>query len=250
MKLARNSNRESQRFRLVVFVIGCFLVSMTFIVVSQPQSLPFPILGLKPRVHVAPSTPKTEQTIHSQQPGGVSGQDNATEQSKQEIERDIESQEKSMKADDPRAHQDEAGGEINLMMTTKDTATNSAQKETLPGTTDKLESDNGMQERNTKTDESNSDGGELRRKFTLPTISNYTINDSFQVENASNAEQLGSENKTKGGSTACDPNSGNCEKNREARPQEDTNPAIAHPTQEDNTSNSTQLGTLAIIEIC
>lgn len=99
-----------------------------------------------------------------------------------------------------------------------------------------------MQERNTKTDEPNSDGGELRRKFTLPTISNYTINDSFQVENASNAEQLGSENETKGGSTACDPNSGNCEKNREARPQEDTNPAIAHQTQEDNTSNSRQLG--------
>lgn len=53
------------------------------------------------------------------------------------------------------------------------------------------ESNNGMQERNTRTDESNSNGGELHRKFTLPTISNYTINDSLQVENASNAEQLG-----------------------------------------------------------
>ncbi|XP_010916269.1 alpha-1,3-arabinosyltransferase XAT3 isoform X2 [Elaeis guineensis] len=127
MKLARNSNRESHRFRLVVFVIGCFLVSMTFIVVSQPQSIPFPILGLKPRVHVAPSTPKAEQTTHSQQPGGVSGQNNATEQSKQEIGRDNETQERSMKADDPRTHQDEVGGEIN-----------SAQKETFPSTTDKL----------------------------------------------------------------------------------------------------------------
>ncbi|XP_008775964.2 alpha-1,3-arabinosyltransferase XAT3-like isoform X2 [Phoenix dactylifera] len=125
-KLVRNSNRESQRFRIVVFVIGCFLVSMTFIVVSQPQSIPFPILGSKPSVHVAPSTPKAEDTGHSQRLGEISGQDNATEHSKQEMESNNEIQEKIIEGDDLRAHQDEVGGEIN-----------SAQKETLR-TTDKL----------------------------------------------------------------------------------------------------------------
>ncbi|XP_008775958.2 alpha-1,3-arabinosyltransferase XAT2-like isoform X1 [Phoenix dactylifera] len=225
-KLVRNSNRESQRFRIVVFVIGCFLVSMTFIVVSQPQSIPFPILGSKPSVHVAPSTPKAEDTGHSQRLGEISGQDNATEHSKQEMESNNEIQEKIIEGDDLRAHQDEVGGEIN-----------SAQKETLR-TTDKLESNNSMQEISTKSDESNSHGGELHRKFTLPTISNYTINDSLQVENASNAEQLGKENET----TTCDPNSGECDKDGEAGPQGDPNPAIADPTQEQNTSNSKQLG--------
>lgn len=60
----------------------------------------------------------------------------------------------------------------------------------------------------------------------------------------------GSENETKGRSTTCDLNSGNCEKNREARPQEDPNPAIADPTREEKASNSKQLGTLVLIDIC
>lgn len=44
------------------------------------------------------------------------------------------------------------------------------------------DSDIDMEERSTKGDESNSHGGELLRKFELPTIANNTINGSIQVE--------------------------------------------------------------------
>ncbi|RZR78365.1 hypothetical protein BHM03_00003664 [Ensete ventricosum] len=45
-KMFRNAG-QSQRFRFVVLVVGCFLVSMTFIVVSRP--LVFPSLGSRLR---------------------------------------------------------------------------------------------------------------------------------------------------------------------------------------------------------
>ncbi|XP_026665036.2 alpha-1,3-arabinosyltransferase XAT3-like isoform X2 [Phoenix dactylifera] len=210
MKLARNFNRESRTFVLGVFVIGCFLLSITFIVVSQPQAIPFTSAGWKPSVQGAPSTPKAKDTIHSQQLGEVSGQEKATEQSELEMERDNETQEKSVEGEVLKAHQDEMDGELSLAMTLDNVTVDSVQKET-PSTTDKLDSGIDMQERSTKSDESKPQGG--------------------------------SKNETKDGSTTCDdPNSGQCEKNGEARPQENSNPAIVDPTQQQNRRNSKQLG--------
>ncbi|RWW04702.1 hypothetical protein GW17_00032058 [Ensete ventricosum] len=47
MKLFRNAG-QSQRFRFVVLVVGCFLVSMTFVVVSRPLTF-FPSLSSRLR---------------------------------------------------------------------------------------------------------------------------------------------------------------------------------------------------------
>nr|XP_019707325.1 alpha-1,3-arabinosyltransferase XAT3-like [Elaeis guineensis] len=204
MKLVRNINRESKKFILGVFVIGCFLISMTFFVLSQPQAIAVPFL------HLAPSTPKATDTIHSQQPGEVSGQDNETEQSKLEIKRKLETQENSIESDDLKAHQDEMDDEHSLIMTLDNTTVDSVQRETLSAS-DELDSDINMQERSTKSDESNSYGG--------------------------------SKNEIKDKSTTCDdPNSGQCEKHGEARPQENSNPDNVDPTQEENKRSSKQFG--------
>lgn len=40
-KLMRNLRQESRRFRLLVFVIGFFLVTLTFIVVTKPDAILF-----------------------------------------------------------------------------------------------------------------------------------------------------------------------------------------------------------------
>ncbi|KAG1330589.1 alpha-1,3-arabinosyltransferase XAT3-like [Cocos nucifera] len=217
MKLVGNFNPESKKFILGVLVIGCFLVSATFMVLSQARAIPLPILGLKPSVHVAPRTPKAiDTTTHSQQLGEVSGQDNETEKSKLEMERKIETQEKIIESDDLKAHQDEMDVEHRLIMALDDPTVDSVQKETLSAA-DKLDSDINMQMRSTRSDESNSHGANL--------------------------DVTGSKIETRDGSTTCDdPNSGQCEKNGEARPQKNSNPANVDPTKEENKRSSKQFG--------
>jgi hypothetical protein len=40
-KLVRGARQESRRFRLLVIVVGFFLVSLTFVVVSKPEAILF-----------------------------------------------------------------------------------------------------------------------------------------------------------------------------------------------------------------
>ncbi|KAJ3694364.1 hypothetical protein LUZ60_009844 [Juncus effusus] len=57
-KLVRNVRYESQRFRVILIVIGCFLISLTFILSSKPDedSVGHPSLDLS--INEAPSTPR------------------------------------------------------------------------------------------------------------------------------------------------------------------------------------------------
>jgi hypothetical protein len=55
-KLVRGARQESRRFRLLVIVVGFFLVSLTFVVVSKPDAIlfgrkpPIPLLYLASRL--------------------------------------------------------------------------------------------------------------------------------------------------------------------------------------------------------
>jgi hypothetical protein len=40
-KLVRGLRQESRRFRLLVIVVGFFLVSLTFVVISKPDAILF-----------------------------------------------------------------------------------------------------------------------------------------------------------------------------------------------------------------
>jgi hypothetical protein len=47
-KLARGARQESRRFRLLVIVVGFFLVTLTFVVVSKPDAILFGLNGKLP----------------------------------------------------------------------------------------------------------------------------------------------------------------------------------------------------------
>ncbi|WOK97771.1 hypothetical protein Cni_G06479 [Canna indica] len=134
MKLFRNAS-QSHRFPFMVLVIGCFLVSTTFILISRP--LAFPSFGSK------------------------------------------------LSSDHPQ--NSEKNKEDNLQGKKNYTVTDTI-KEDKTEIDEVMETTVEIEDETTKKDD-NSDQDEPHNRMTLPTFSNYPINDNLQVENKSNPEQ-------------------------------------------------------------
>jgi hypothetical protein len=63
-KLVRSLRQESRRLRLLVLVIGFFLVTLTFVVISKPDALLFNLNG-RLSVDHAPRSLLIRQRIHA-----------------------------------------------------------------------------------------------------------------------------------------------------------------------------------------
>lgn len=68
-KLVRGVRQESRRFRLLVIVVGFFLVSLTFVFVSKPDAILFSLNGKLP-VEQAPTSILIQQKVN--EPSGES----------------------------------------------------------------------------------------------------------------------------------------------------------------------------------
>jgi len=177
-KQVRSARQESRRFRLLVILVGFFLVSLTFVVVSKPDAILFGLNGKLP-AHEAPIL--IQQPV-DKAPVVVSQQKTSTD----------------ALAGDPKVVDDEAdvkpkgirGGEEenNSVLSEPDPA--SGMVEPAPN-------------KDANGDKSNLEmlGGERRKdeekRVTLPTVSNYTIHDPEDTENAKpqgagNVQQQGS----------------------------------------------------------
>jgi len=67
---------ESQRFRLLSIVVGCFLISVTFLLSSRPETAAFDTLSPKPWLEEARSTPTTAiKTVRSSPSPKLGGRD-------------------------------------------------------------------------------------------------------------------------------------------------------------------------------
>ncbi|XP_074559617.1 alpha-1,3-arabinosyltransferase XAT3-like [Curcuma longa] len=162
LKMFRNTN-QTQRFRFVVLVIGCLVVSMTFIMISKP--LAFPSFGSKFR-RSGPSDAEGEKPAPS------------------------------LRDDDQSSKESEKYQEENDLQGKKVDSVTDPIKDEKPETDEAFESTSETEEEGTKNG-GNSDQDEAHSRMTLPTISNYTINDLAQVENkTSTLEQPAQEIRT------------------------------------------------------
>lgn len=173
-KLVRGARQESRRFRLLVIVVGFFLVSLTFVVLSKPDGTLFGMNGKLPaddaptpiviqqKVDKPPVVParKTSADALGADPKVV---DDEADVKPKEIRGGEEEDSKVLSEPDPASGMTEHEQAPN-----KDGSGHKSDEEALLGG-----------ERR----------GEEKHRVTLPTVSNYTIHD---VEDTENAKQEGS----------------------------------------------------------
>ncbi|KAF6991351.1 hypothetical protein CFC21_008444 [Triticum aestivum] len=158
-KLVRSLRQESRRLRLLVLVIGFFLVTLTFVVLSKPDA---PLFNLNGRLSVdeAPRSLLIRQATDA----------DATADPAQ----------RSAAAQDPKPLDDfeDAEANANTKATTKDS------EERAHTVRDPQQS--GKKEPESRLLGSGGGEGEKKghRKVTLPTVSNYTIRDAEDGDNA------------------------------------------------------------------
>ncbi|VAH21747.1 unnamed protein product [Triticum turgidum subsp. durum] len=158
-KLVRSLRQESRRLRLLVLVIGFFLVTLTFVVLSKPDALLFNLNG-RLSVDEAPRSLLIRQATDA----------DATADPAQ----------RSAAAQDPKPLDDfeDAEANANTKATTKDS------EERAHTVRDPQQS--GKKEPESRLLGSGGGEGEKKghRKVTLPTVSNYTIRDAEDGDNA------------------------------------------------------------------
>ncbi|VAH21748.1 unnamed protein product [Triticum turgidum subsp. durum] len=156
-KLVRSLRQESRRLRLLVLVIGFFLVTLTFVVLSKPDALLFNLNG-RLSVDEAPRSLLIRQATDA----------DATADPAQ----------RSAAAQDPKPLDDFEDAEANAKATTKDS------EERAHTVRDPQQS--GKKEPESRLLGSGGGEGEKKghRKVTLPTVSNYTIRDAEDGDNA------------------------------------------------------------------
>ncbi|XP_072960828.1 alpha-1,3-arabinosyltransferase XAT3-like [Typha angustifolia] len=170
-KLVRNLRVESQRFRLLVIVIGCFLVTLTFIVVSKPEAILFTSSSTKLSLDESLPDFTDTETITHQDPSEDSEAGIEVEESKPKWSNN----EAEQKIEDVPKHK------LTLPTVSNYTIKDSDQEEK----TFELDQPGTKREAEEKSDQCNDPGScvdKEKHKVTLPTVSNYTINESDQVE--------------------------------------------------------------------
>nr|CAB3468019.1 unnamed protein product [Digitaria exilis] len=153
-KLVRGLRQESRRFRLLVIVVGFFLVSLTFVVLSKPEAILFSLNGKLP-VNSAPATSGKAST------DALRGDPRVVDDEADEEESHVLSE------PDPTSGMAE-------LTPNKDGGGRQSDMETLGG--------GGDGEGKGKMGEERANAAEKHR-VTLPTVSNYTIHDSEDTEN-------------------------------------------------------------------
>ncbi|URE43653.1 Glycosyltransferase [Musa troglodytarum] len=136
LRLTRNAN-QPRRFRFVLLILGCLVVTVTFLVVSKPQALVLPKLGFTPSLPPPPSD-------HD----AVNGDDHGT-QGAAHSEESLQGEKKEMVVD-ATPKEDTSLHEL-------------------------------TEESGARADDLNSNQDETRERLTLPTVSNYTIDDRPQA---------------------------------------------------------------------
>ncbi|XP_065015794.1 alpha-1,3-arabinosyltransferase XAT3-like isoform X1 [Musa acuminata AAA Group] len=156
----RNAN-QSRRFRFVLLIVGCLVVTMTFLVVSRPQTLFLSNIGLGPSL----LPPQSDHDAVNGDDRGIQGSHSAPvgkedAQSSQVLESNKEKAE---------------GGEKNVIVvdSTPNEETNIHKLQETKTETE----ENGM---SITSDDPSSNQQETHDRLALPTISNYTINDRTQ----------------------------------------------------------------------
>lgn len=162
-KLVRSLRQESRRLRLLVLVIGFFLVTLTFVVLSKPDALLFNLNG-RLSVDDAPRSLLIRQATDA----------------------GADPDQRSAAAQDPKLLDDFEDAEANAKVTTKE-----EEKRALTVRDPQQSAKKGPESRLLG---SGGEGGKKgHRKVTLPTVSNYTIRDA---EDSDNAKQQGSKPET------------------------------------------------------
>ncbi|CAL9059653.1 unnamed protein product [Musa banksii] len=137
LRLTRNAN-QPRRFRFVLLILGCLVVTVTFLVVSKPQALVLPKLGFTPS---SPPPPSDHDLVNGDDHGIEGAAD--SEESLQG--------EKKEKVVDSTPKEDTSIHEL-------------------------------TEESGARSDDLNSNQDELHDRLTLPTVSNYTIDDRTQAD--------------------------------------------------------------------
>lgn len=171
-KLMRNLRQESRRFRLLVIVIGFFLVTLTFVVVTKPDAILFSDAGKNLSAKEETSTIVIEQRTSVQQIDKISRVD-------------AEEVEKSGGNNEDREVKQEEGEENtqtkiqrNIAISTTNNEEERIQEENTIGP-DQFGNNNNNDKLEDKSEDKKE---EVKHKVTLPTVSNYTINDSMDTK--------------------------------------------------------------------
>uniref|UniRef100_A0A0D9VFC4 Glycosyltransferase 61 catalytic domain-containing protein n=1 Tax=Leersia perrieri TaxID=77586 RepID=A0A0D9VFC4_9ORYZ len=148
-KLVRSLRQESRRLRLLVLVIGFFLVTLTFVVISKPDALLFNLNG-RLSVDQAPRSLLIRQRVHAD-----SGRSADTE--------------------DPKVVGEDEGAPA------KET---SEEKRLLTSEPEQIKNEEGLVGGGEEDNKGEQDGHQQQHhKVTLPTVSNYTIPDAEEADN-------------------------------------------------------------------
>uniref|UniRef100_I1Q5U6 Glycosyltransferase 61 catalytic domain-containing protein n=1 Tax=Oryza glaberrima TaxID=4538 RepID=I1Q5U6_ORYGL len=194
-KLVRGLRQESRRFRLLVIVVGFFLVSLTFVFVSKPDAILFGLNGKLP-VEQAPTSILIQQKVNE-----PSGESRKTSTDALRGDPEVVDDEADVKLKGTGGAGEKEGRVLSepdptseMMEPThnKEGNDHKSQQETLGGGGD------GESKRNDEEREH----AEQKHKVTLPTVSNYTIHDA--AEDTENAKQEGMNNVQQGSKPLCD----------------------------------------------
>ena len=170
-KLLRGGRQESRRFRLLAVVVGFFLVSLTFVLVSKPDAILFGLNGKLPADQAPASiliqqkvnTPAQKTSTDAIIGGDPKVVDDETYVKPKEIRGGEEEDHRVLSEPDPASGMAEPAAN-------KDGDARKSSDETLGG------------ERKDEAEEERDE--EKHAKVTLPTVSNYTIHDAEDAENA------------------------------------------------------------------
>ncbi|KAL6604772.1 hypothetical protein ACP70R_042716 [Stipagrostis hirtigluma subsp. patula] len=192
-KLARGLRQDSRRFRLLAIVVGFFVVSLTFVVVSKPDAILFSLNGKLP-VEQAPTSILIRQKVKS--PPATSGKTStdALRGDPKVVDDEADVRPKGTKGEEEESRvlsePDPTSGMTELT-TNKDGGGHKSDEEKTLG---------GGGKQNGKGEERGHAAAE-KHKVTLPTVSNYTIHDIDETENA---KQDGTRNLQQGSKPLCD----------------------------------------------
>lgn len=195
-KLVRGVRQESRRFRLLVIVVGFFLVSLTFVFVSKPDAILFSLNGKLP-VEQAPTSILIQQKVNE-----PSGESRKTSTDALRGDPKVVDDEADAKPKGTGGGSEEEEGRVlsepdptsGMIEPThnKDGNGHKSHQETLGGGGDG----------ESKGNDEEGEHAEQKHKVTLPTVSNYTIHDA--AEDTENAKQEGMNNVQQGSKPLCD----------------------------------------------
>ncbi|KAL6592624.1 hypothetical protein ACP70R_049299 [Stipagrostis hirtigluma subsp. patula] len=176
-KLARGLRQDSRRFRLLAIVVGFFVVSLTFVVVSKPDAILFSLNGKLP-VEQAPTSILIRQKVKS--PPVTSGKTStdALRGDPKVVDDEADVRPKGTKGEEEESRvlsePDPTSGMTELTTNKDGGGGHKSDEEKALG---------GGGKQNGKGEERGHAAAE-KHKVTLPTVSNYTIHDIDETENA------------------------------------------------------------------